>query len=153
MGVEATEEREIGAVAAFRDRAEAREVLERTFERIEQDGTLGPQLHAVGLRERLRLDDLDLTIEVAAATGDRCLDWSFGSDDPFEPRLSLTMDSAVANRVLQGAESIAIAIARGQIVIDGAAADALVHLPATRLIGTEYAGVIADEYPHLVVRG
>ena len=57
----------------------------------------------------------------------------------------------MANRVLQGAESIAVAIARGRINIVGAAADALVHLPATRLIGTEYAGLIAAEYPHLVV--
>ena len=145
-------ESETEAVAAFHDRAEAREVMQRTFERIERDGTLGPQLHAVGLSERLRLDDLDLTIEVAAASGDRCLDWSFGSGGSFEPRLSLTMDSSVANRVLQGAESIAIAIARGRIVIDGAASDALVHLPATRLIGAEYAGLIADDYPHLVVK-
>ena len=139
------------AQAAYRSRAEAREVIERTFERIEDDLSLGPHLHASGLRERLRLSDLDLTVEVAAGSGDHFLEWSFDGRSPFEPRLSLTMDSTVANSVLQNAESIGVAIARGRIEVSGEAGAALVHLPAMRLIGAEYAGLIATDYPHLVI--
>jgi hypothetical protein len=139
------------APAAYRSKAEAREVIERTFQRIEDDQSLGPHLHASGLRERLQLSDLDLTVEIAAGTGDRCLDWSFTRHSPFEPDLSLTMESAVANSVLQNAESIGVAIARGRIKVSGAPSAALVHLPAMRLIGAEYAGLIATDYPHLVV--
>lgn len=143
---------EAEAVAsAYRSRDEAREVLERTFERIEDDQSLGPQLHASGLRERLRIEDLDLTVEIATGTGGRFLDWSFARHAPFEPDLSLTMDSSVANSVLQNAESIGVAIARGRIEVSGQAGAALVHLPAMRLIGAEYAGLIASDYPHLVI--
>jgi hypothetical protein len=152
VGIPETIAPKTAAPVTFASRAEALEVLERTFERVDRDGTLGPQLHAAGLRERLRLEDLDLTIEIAASGGDRCIDWSFETTEPFQARLTLTMDSEVANRVLQGAESIAVAIARGRIAIAGNAADALVHLPATRLIGAEYADLIAADYPHLVVR-
>lgn len=139
------------APGAYRSRDEAREVIERTFERIEEDQALGPHLHASGLCERLQLSDIDMTIEIAAGSGGRCLDWSFERHSPFEPRLSLTMDSSVANSVLQGAESIGVAIARGRIEVSGAATAALVHLPAMRLIGAQYARLIATDYPHLVI--
>ena len=152
MGTDALTREQGVAQARFRSKAEAQEVIERTFERIEDDQALGPHLHASGLRERLQLSDLDLTVELAAAgSGDRCLDWSFDLHSPFEPHLSLTMDSAVANSVLQNAESIGVAIARGRIKVSGQPGAALVHLPAMRLIGAEYAGLIATDYPHLVI--
>lgn len=151
MGSEALIEESAAAHSGYRSKAEAQEVIERTFERIEDDQSLGPHLHASGLRERLQLSDLGLTVEIAAGSGDRCLDWSFDRNSPFEPQLSLTMDSAVANSVLQNAESIGVAIARGRIKVSGEAGAALVHLPAMRLIGAEYAGLIATDYPHLVI--
>ncbi len=151
MGSEALIEGSAATLAGYRSKAEAQEVIERTLERIEDDQSLGPHLHASGLRERMLLSDLDLTVEISAGDGDRCLDWSFERHAPFDPRLSLTMDSAVANSVLQNAESIGVAIARGRIKVSGEAGAALVHLPAMRLIGAEYADLIASDYPHLVV--
>ena len=135
---------------AFRSREEAREVIDRTFEAVEADEGLAPGLRAASLQESLILTDLDLTVTLSASDGDRCLDWSF---DPAPPaRITLTMESAVANSILQGAESIGVAIARGRMRIDGDAAAALVHLPATRLICRHYLELIRRDYPHLVIR-
>jgi hypothetical protein len=140
----------------FRSRAEAEEVLGRTLELIECDDSIGPALHAAGVRERLRLSDLDLTLEFAAGGGERCIDWSIvegASGAPFDPSLSLTMTAAVANSLLQGAESIGVAIARGRIEVSGKPGAVLVHMPAMRLINAEYKALIAAEYPHLVIHG
>ena len=49
------------------------------------------------------------------------------------------MTAEVANRYLQGRESLAIAIARGQVGCRGVA-DALLYLPAARLICEPYRG-------------
>ena len=43
------------------------------------------------------------------------------------------MDSATANGYLQGRESLAVAIARGQVRCSGDLKTALVYLPALRL--------------------
>lgn len=145
-------EEEVEVVVRFRSRDEALEVIDRTFDAIEKDERLGPMLQAAALREELRLSDLDLTVGIAAGDGERCLDWSFGASQPFEPRISLTMDSAVANSILQGAESIGVAIARRRMRIEGSAGAALVHLPALRLMCRHYADLIESDYPHLVIR-
>jgi hypothetical protein len=135
---------------AYRSRDEAREVIDRTFRLVEEDERAGPVLRAAGLSERLRLDDIDLTVGVAAGKGDECLEWSF-EQPSFEPKISLTMDSPVANSILQGAESIGVAIARRRIRVTGKAAAVLVHLPATRLICRHYRQLIERDYPHLVL--
>lgn len=144
--------REPGAIGEFRSRDEAIEVLDGTFIAVENDEMLGPMLQAAALREELRLSDLDLTVGIAASDGDRCLDWSFAQPPPFEPRIVLTMDSSVANSILQGAESVGVAIARRRMRIEGTAGAALVHLPALRLMCRHYADLIERDYPHLVIR-
>ena len=138
-------------VVAFRSRDEAREVIDRTFRLVDEDEKAGPLLRAAGLRERLELSDLGLAVGLEAGSGDDCLEWSFAERPDFEPKISLTMDSAVANSILQGAESIGVAIARRRIRVKGDARAALVHLPATRLICKHYRSVVERDYPHLVV--
>jgi len=136
----------------FRSRDEAREVLERTFDAVENDEMLGPVLRAASLREELRLSDIGLVAGVSASEGDRCLEWDFTDDPAFEPRMSMTMESSVANSVLQGKESIGVAIARRRMRIVGSAGAALVHLPALRLMAGHYSKVIERDFPHLVIR-
>lgn len=144
---------EVGAgMPLYSSRDEALEVIDRTFGAVERDPDLGPQLQAAGLRERLWIDDLELNVGLEAGRGDRCLEWSFDDRLLFEPRISLFLDSPVANSILQGAQSIGVAIARRQIRVEGEAAAALVHLPATRLICRRYAELIERDYPHLVIR-
>jgi len=108
-------------------------------------------LRAAGLRERLELSDLDLAVALEAGTGEDCLEWSFGERPDWDPKISLTMASPVANSILQGAESIGVAIARRRIRVEGNAGAALVHLPATRLICAHYGDLIERDYPHLVI--
>jgi len=138
---------------SFRSREEAKEVIDRTFELVEGDEKLAPVLAAAGLSERLELSDLDLTVELSAGSGNDRLEWSFSDPPPLEPKISLTMDSDVANSILQGAESIGVAIARRRIRVRGDAGAVLVHLPATRLIARHYRDLIERDYPHLVVAG
>lgn len=137
---------------AFRSRDEAREVIDRTFRMVEEDEKLAPVLRAAGLSERLELSDLDLAVGLAAGSGDECLEWSFSEPPAFVPKISMTMESEVANSILQGAESIGVAIARRRIRIKGDAGAVLVHLPATRLICKHYRELVEGEYPHLVIR-
>jgi hypothetical protein len=59
------------------------------------------------------------------------------------------MNSEVANRYLQGRESLAIAIARGEVRCEGESSAALLYLPATRLIAEPYRRVVEAEYPRL----
>src|SRR4051794_41237580 len=47
--------------------------------------------------------------------GRHCLRWDFSRKASVNPRLRLSMESAVANRVFQGREKPAIAIARGRL--------------------------------------
>jgi hypothetical protein len=140
------------AAVAYRSRDEALEVIDRTFRLVDEDEKAGPILRAAGLRERLELSDLDIAVGLeAAASGDDCLEWTFEARPGWDPKISLTMDSPVANSILQGAESIGVAIARRRIRVEGDAGAALIHLPATRLICKHYRDLIEREYPHLVV--
>jgi hypothetical protein len=59
------------------------------------------------------------------------------------------MDSGVANRFLQGRESLAIALARGQAHCRGESRTALLYLPATRLLCEPYRQAVRSGYPAL----
>ena len=61
------------------------------------------------------------------------------------------MDSEVANRYLQGKESLAIAIARRRVRCRGESKVALLYVPAMRLLCEPYRRVVAAEYPHLAI--
>jgi hypothetical protein len=62
------------------------------------------------------------------------------------------MESAVANRVFQGRENPAIAIARGRLhtrVEDAGAA--LRFFPAAKPLFSRYRELVSQKYPHLAV--
>jgi hypothetical protein len=138
--------------AKFRSAAEMREILDRVLTRVDADEQAGPLLRATGMRLRLRCPDLDLAVNIAASNDpDRCIEWTFADRRPWEPRLELIMSSAVANAYLQGAASVPVAIARGEIRCSGDARAALHYLPAAKLITGPYRELVAAEYPHLAV--
>jgi hypothetical protein len=62
------------------------------------------------------------------------------------------MESTVANRVFQGRENPAIAIARGRLRtnIEDAGA-ALRFFPAAKPLFSRYRDLISEKYPHLAV--
>jgi hypothetical protein len=139
------------ARARFRSSGELREVLERLLRSVDADERVGPLLRAAALRIRFEFPDRNTVLNVRASEeGGSHLSWSFGDVD-WEPRLTLTMESEVANGYLQGRESLPIAIARGKVRPRGESRVALLYLPALRLICEPYRRLIGNSYPHLAL--
>lgn len=131
--------------------ARFRAALERALAVADADERIGPTLAATDLRMRFVFTDAELMLDVSAGDGEeRNLRWSFDGDAQAPPRLELWMATEVANRYLQGNESLAIAIARGRIRCRGESRSALRFLPAIRLICGPYRQVIEDDFPDLV---
>jgi hypothetical protein len=131
------------------DRDQLRAALERTLAEVDADDRLGPLIGATRLRMRFEFTDPDMALNVAGADGKHNITWSFADDPGWPPKLTLRMSSAVGNRYLQGRESLAIGIARGQVRAQGDSRTALLYLPAARLICEPYRRVVEAEYPAL----
>src|SRR6266508_1191042 len=94
---------------------ELKEILDTVLREIDVDPDDGPRLRAAAAPLRIEFPDLKLVLNVSRADrGRHCLRWDFSRRSRTHPRLRLTMQSAVANRVFQGRENPAIAIARGR---------------------------------------
>ncbi len=131
---------------------EFRELLDEALSELDADEKSGPLLRAAGLRMRFDFPDLRLVLNVAASEEpDHHLRWEFSDAVEWEPKLSLRMDSRIANAYLQGKESLAIAIARGRVRLKGDTRCALLYVPALRLVVGPYRRLVRQEYPHLLV--
>lgn len=136
----------------YRSAEELCEVLDRLLGAVDGDERVGPMLRAARVRVRLEFTDLKVALNLASAESeDCCVEWDFAERPPWHSKLTLKMDSVVANRYLQGSENVAIAIARGHIACSGHSRAALVFLPAAKLLVEPYRRLIAAEYPHLEV--
>jgi hypothetical protein len=141
----------VGEVA-FRSAAELREVLEGLLRSVDRDERIGPLLRAASIRTRFEFTDMEVALNVASSDDvDRSIEWSFDEEPSWKPKLVLRMDSAVANRWLQGRESIAIALARGRVQCAGESRSALVFLPTVKLLCDPYRDLLAAKYEHLRV--
>lgn len=133
-------------------RAEFRRLLEVVLADVDADERIGSLLCAAGIRIRFCYPDLDLILDVASTDErDHHIRWSFGGDADWVPKLTLEMNSEVANRYLQGSESLAVAIARRRVLVRGDARIALLYLPAMRLVCEPYRRVVGSAYPHLAI--
>jgi hypothetical protein len=131
---------------------EFRELLDEALSELDADLRAGPLLRSTGLRMRLELPDLPLVLNVAASDDPHHhLRWGFSDPADWQPKLSMRMDSPVANAYLQGKESLAIAIARGRIHATGDTRCALLYVPALRLVVPAYRRLVAQGYPHLLL--
>jgi len=132
---------------------ELRELIDHVLSELDQDERRGSVLRAAGLRVRLEVTDLDLSIRVRASEeGAHHLAWAFaGEDEPDSDGLTLTMDSTTVNAYLQGRESLPVAIARGRVRCSGDMRTALVYLPAMRLLVEPYRMWVNRLHPHLAV--
>ncbi len=141
-----------GADTLFRSADEMRELLDRVLTEVDADDQAGPLLRATAMHMRLSIPDLDLAVNISASEDPQhYVEWSFDTTPPWEPKLELTMDSAMANAYLQGKTSVPVAIARGQVQCAGDARSALLYLPATKLITDPYRRLVGAEYPHLAI--
>ena len=134
-------------------RSEFRTLLGHVLSEVDGDERIGALLRAADLTVRFRFPDLDLTLNVAASDeSGHHLRWRFADDVPWSPKLEMEMDSDVANRYLQGDESLAVAIARGRVRVRGDSRVTLLYVPAIRLVCEPYRQVVAAEFPHLAPR-
>jgi hypothetical protein len=141
------------AAVEFSSAKELREILDAVLSEIDQDPVEGPRLRAAAAPLRLEFPDLNLVVNVAGdEAGRHCLRWDFKKRSQAKPKLSLTMKSEVANRLLQGHESPAIAIARGRVkpsVTDPSAA--IRFFPAAKPLFSRYRELVSEKYPHLAI--
>src|SRR3954454_8815023 len=132
---------------------ELKDILNTELKEIDTDPDDGPRLRAAAAPLRSEFPDLKLVVNVARDEGGRhCLSWNFSQSSRAHPKLRLSMESNVANRVFQGRENPAIAIARGRLRtnIEDAGA-ALRFFPAAKPLFSRYRQLVSEKYPHLPV--
>ena len=131
---------------------ELKDILNTVLREIDRDPDDGPRLRAAAAPLRMEFPDLKLVVNVSRDDGKHCLRWDFSRRSKAHPKLKISMESQVANRVFQGRESPAIAIARGRLRtnIEDAGA-ALRFFPATKPLFSRYRELVSEKYPHLAV--
>jgi len=137
----------------FRSPEEFREVIDKTFGIMSTDPEMGPKLRAAETPQRFEFPDLDLVVNITFApevTDGQHLRWVWSDDAPWEPDVELTMSSEVANRYFQGAENIAVGIARRRIKSSGNVKKALALVPVTKPVFAKYKAMLEADYPHLL---
>jgi SCP-2 sterol transfer family len=130
---------------------ELRKILDEVMKEIDEDPDDGSRMRAAAAPFRLEITDLDLALNISRGDGGH-LSWDFKKRSKAKPKLGLRMDSEVANRVLQGRENPAIAIARGRLqttVVDPGSAVRL--FPAVKPLFVRYRDLVSEKYPHLAV--
>src|SRR3954447_26200144 len=97
-----------------RSPAEFREVMDRVFTIMSTDPEMGPKLRDAQVPQRFDFPDQDADVNIThdASGGEQTLRWSWTDEVEWEPQVSMTMDSEVANKYFQGKENVPIALAR-----------------------------------------
>ena len=82
---------------------------------------MGPKLRDADVPQRFEFDDVDMVVNIRAATDDEDgnLYWEWNDDVDWKPKVKMKMSSAVANKYFQGKENVAVAIARRRIKTSG----------------------------------
>ena len=142
-----------GKLKVFESAKELREILDTVMRQIDADPDDGPRLRAAAAPLRFEFPDLKVVLNVRQAhRGRHSLRWDFAKKSQIEPKLRLSMDSEFANRLLQGRENPAIAIARGRLKTTvGDAGAALRFFPAAKPLFSRYRELISEKYPHLSI--
>ena len=139
--------------AEFKSSKEFREVMDRIFSMMDTDPDMGPKLRAADVPQRFEFSDVDMVVNIRAATDDEGgnLHWEWSDDVGWKPKVKMTMSSETANKYIQGKENVAIAIARRRIKAGGDVKAALALIPITKPVYAQYSDVVESEYPHLKV--
>src|SRR3954454_24911666 len=132
---------------------ELKDILNTVLKEIDTDPDDGPRLRAAAAPLRIEFPDLKLVVTVARDEGGRhCLSWDFSERSRAHPKPRLSMESNVANRVFQGRENPAIAIARGRLRTNIEDAGAALRLfPAAKPLFSQYRQLVSEKYPPLAV--
>jgi hypothetical protein len=152
VGTAIKEKASAASPSGFPSAAEFREVIDAALSELDSDERTGPLIRATGMRMRFELPDISTVLNVAVgeATG-KHLRWGFSDGSEWDPKLRMRMDSDVANRFLQGRESLAIAIARGRVRCEGEPRYTLLYIPALRLLVDPYRHAVRRRQPELAL--
>lgn len=128
-------------------------MMDRVFVLMDEDPDMGPKLRDADVPQRFEFEDLDLVVNVRAATTgeDANIVWEWSDDVAWEPKVKMTMSSETANRYFQGKENVAMAIARRRIKAGGDVKAALALMPITKPVFGHYRELVEREYPHLAL--
>ncbi|MBS1871270.1 MAG: SCP2 sterol-binding domain-containing protein [Actinobacteria bacterium] len=140
-------------MSAFRSPKEFREVMDRVFSLMDEDPDMGPRLRDADVPQRFEFEDLDLVVNIRAATPaeDANLVWVWSDDVAWDATVQMKMSSETANRYFQGKENVALAIARRRIKAGGDVRAALALMPITKPVFAHYRELVEREYPHLAL--
>jgi hypothetical protein len=140
-------------MSTFRSPKEFREVMERIFSLMDEDPDMGPRLRDADVPQRFEFEDLDLVVNIRAATPEEPanLVWVWSDDVAWTSKVQMKMSSETANRYFQGKENVAMAIARRRIKTGGDVKAALALMPITKPIFGHYRELVEREYPHLAL--
>ena len=137
--------------ARFSSPDEVREVIDRLFQMMDEDPSMGPELKRAEVPQRWEFTDVGLVVNVRGTREGEPgnLHWEWAEQVDWEPKVTMAMSSETANRYFQGKENVAFALARRKIKTGGDIASALRLAPITKPIYPRYSAMVADEYPHL----
>lgn len=142
-------------MSQFTDEQEFRKVFEHIFVLMNEHATVGKTLADARAPHRFVIADYGIEFHVTfaeaaeAATG-RHLRWQWGTPD-WDPMITLTMNSDVANRFFQGKENIATAVMLGRVKLKGPMSKILELAPVTKPIHPVYRQWLeAQGYDHLL---
>ena len=136
----------------FNSPREFREVMDRIFSMMDSDPDMGPKLRAADVPQRFEFSDVDMVVNIRAATDAEGgnLHWEWTDDVSWEPKVKMTMSSETANKYFQGKENVPVAIARRRIKTGGDIKAALALIPITKPVYAQYRAYIEAEHPHLL---
>jgi hypothetical protein len=140
-------------MSAFKSPKEFREVMDRVFALMDEDPEMGPRLRDADVPQRFEFEDVDLVVNIRAATPDEesNLVWVWSDDVAWSSKVRMSMSSETANRYFQGKENVAMAIARRRIKAGGDVKAALALMPITKPVFARYRELVEREYPHLAL--
>jgi hypothetical protein len=140
-------------VSGFRSPEEFQEVMDRVFTIMSTDSDIGPKLRDARVPQRFEFPDLGAVVNITYddSGGEQNLRWKWSDGVDWDPKVEMTMDSAVANKYFQGKENVPLALARRRIKSAGDIKAALKLIPITKPIFEKYRAMVERDYPHLVV--
>ena len=88
----------------FRSADEFRDVIDRVFTMMSEDGDIGTALREADVPQRFEFEDMRLVVNVRAGReGEGAnLYWQWSDEVDWEPRVKMSMGSETANRYFQG---------------------------------------------------
>ncbi len=126
-------------------------MIDRLFRIMSEDPEIGPKLREADVPRRFEFEDVDLVLNVRSGRPDEQsnLAWEWSDDVGWSPKVRMTMSSKTANRLFQGRENFAYAVARRRVRTGGDLKAALELISITKPIHERYRNLVTQEYPHL----